>query len=207
MVLLCGCLPQPARAPTDTVLANPANVAAAAYHEQVLAYLGRTDAVVPRPLPGVHPVRTAYNPEAIIPPQCYTRTAARFNPCYVCHQREIPGRENVMNDDDLQVAYSFSDVGMTNHWRNLFEDRSDGIASISDDEIRAWVNDDNYSALAPRLRQTGFTGWIPDLEASSAGLRRSTIKASPSTAVTGWPSTTSLSQARSGRPTAPRTTS
>ena len=169
MALLCGCLPQPAPSPTDASLADPLDATATPYHKQVLAYLGDSNDVVPRPLPDVHPVRTAYNPEAIIPPQCYTRTAGRFNPCYVCHQREIPGRENVMNDDDLQVAYSFSDVGMTNHWRNLFEDRSAEIGAVSDDEIRAWVDDDNYSALAPRLQQAGFVGWIPDLDGLERG--------------------------------------
>lgn len=169
LALLCGCLPQPGRAPTDAVPADPVDVPPAPFHEQVLAYLGDSDAVVPRPLPDVHPVRTVFNPEAIIPPQCYTRTEGRFNPCYVCHQREIPGRENVMNDDDLQVAYSFSDVGMTNHWRNLFEDRSAEIGYVSDDEIRAWVDDDNYSALSIRLRQAGFKGWIPDLDGLERG--------------------------------------
>ncbi len=132
-------------------------------HEQVLAYLRTSSEAVPHPLPDVHPVRTVHNFEAIIPPQCYTRTEGQFNPCYVCHQRHIPGRENTMNDDDLQVAYSFSDLGMTNHWRNLFEDRSAKVAAISDHEILAWVDEDNYSDLPKRLRATGFGGWIPDL--------------------------------------------
>ena len=69
-----------------------------------------------------------------------------------------------MADADLQLEYSFSDVGMTNHWKNLFEDRSARAAEISDEEIDAWVNTDNYSALAPRLREAGFKGWIPDLQ-------------------------------------------
>ena len=133
-------------------------------HEQVIAYLREHRGVVPRPLPDNHPASTVYNPEAIIPPQCYTRTEGVFNPCYVCHQRAIPGRENTMNDDDLQSAYSFSDVGMANHWRNLFEDRGDAVAAISDVAIRAWVAEDNYSALAGRLRAADFQGWVPDLE-------------------------------------------
>ena len=69
-----------------------------------------------------------------------------------------------MNDDDLQSAYSFSDVGMANHWRNLFEDRSQAVAAISDAAIHAWVAADNYTALAGRLRAAGFQGWVPDLE-------------------------------------------
>jgi len=125
--------------------------------------------VVARPLPDRHPVHTVYNPEAIIPPQCYTKTAGTFNPCYVCHQNPIAGRENRMADGDLQLAYSFSDVGMTNHWKNLFEDRSERVAEISDAEIDAWVAEDNYSDLAPQLRSAEFVGWIPDLDGLQKG--------------------------------------
>ena len=138
-------------------------------HEAVLSYLRGSDSVKPNPLPGLHPVTGVYNHEAIIPPQCYTRTEGRFNPCYVCHQREIPGRENTMNDDDLQAAYSFSDVGMTNHWHNLFRDRTDAVAAVSDEEILAWVDEDNYSALPDRLRAAGSDGWIPDLDGLERG--------------------------------------
>ena len=142
---------------------------AAAPHEVVLSYLRSSDSVKPRPLPDMHPVRGVYNHEAIIPPQCYTRTEGRFNPCYVCHQRQMPGRENTMNDDDLQVAYSFSDVGMTNHWYNLFVDREAAVAAVSDEEILAWVDEDNYSALPDRLRAAGTDGWIPDLDGLEQG--------------------------------------
>ena len=133
-------------------------------HERVLAYLREHTGVVPQPLADLHPISTTYNPEAIIPPQCYTRTEGTFNPCYVCHQRAVPGRENTMNDDDLQSAYSFSDVGMTNHWHNLFEDRSAAVDAIDDDEILRWVAEDNYSMLATRLDAANFEGWIPDLK-------------------------------------------
>lgn len=132
-------------------------------HEQVLNYLRLSDVVKPEPLPDLHPVRTVHNHEAIIPPQCYTRTEGRFNPCYVCHQSAREGRENTMNDDDLQAAYSFSDVGMTNHWRNLFEDRTAQVDSISDDEILEWVQEDNYTPLRGELEAADFAGWIPDL--------------------------------------------
>jgi hypothetical protein len=131
-------------------------------HEQVLDFLRTREEIVPK-LPNVHPVRTAFNREAIIPPQCYTRTEGRFNPCYVCHQNHMPDRENTMNDGPLQVAYSFSDVGMTNHWRNLFEDRTDAVAAIGEKEILDWVNQDNYSDLSGRLQEAAFQGWIPDL--------------------------------------------
>ena len=132
-------------------------------YEQVLDYLRNSPEARSNPLPEVHPVRTAYNHEAIIPPQCYTQTQGRFNPCYVCHQAALPGRENQMDDQDLQEAYSFSDVGMTNHWQNLFEDRRVAIGAISDAEILEWIDQDNYTPLQQRLEEAGFDGWIPDL--------------------------------------------
>ena len=119
--------------------------------------------VLPPKLPRVE-LFAMYNSEAPVPPQCYTRTEGKYNPCYVCHQNAIPGRENAMNDGDLQAAYSFSDFGGVNHWRNLFEDRSKRVAAIDDDEIRRWIEQDNYSELAPRLRAANFAGWIPDLK-------------------------------------------
>ncbi len=133
-------------------------------HKQVLHALKTQQGVVTRPLPELHPVRTTFNAEAPIPPQCYTKTDGQFNPCYVCHQSRVDGRENTMDDGHLQVSYAFSDVGMTNHWENLFEDRSEAVTAITDEEISIWVNQDNYSALAPRLRAAEFAGWIPDLK-------------------------------------------
>lgn len=131
--------------------------------EQLLDLLRTGDAVTPG-LPDVHPVHTVSNREAVVPPQCYTRHQQKFNVCYVCHQDAIPGRENSMNDADLQEAYSFSDVGLTNQWRNLFEDRSERVAGISDEEILTWIGGDNYTELPARLQEAGFTGWIPDLQ-------------------------------------------
>lgn len=133
-------------------------------HAQIIAYLQSGQEVRPRPLPHLHPIHTVHNHEAIIPPQCYTRTEGRFNPCYVCHQSVLAGRENSMDDRDLQEAYSFSDPGMTNHWENLFEDRSGKVAEISDQEILEWIGQDNYTPLKGRLEAADFGGWIPDLE-------------------------------------------
>jgi hypothetical protein len=137
-------------------------------HERILDLVRGSDAVIP-PTIDMHPVTATYNREAIIPPQCYTRTEGRHNPCYVCHQDPLPGRENTMGDGDLQAAYSFSDLGLTNHWLNLFEDRRARVANISDDEIRAWVAQDNYNDLPQRLREADFKGWIPDLRDLSLG--------------------------------------
>ena len=132
-------------------------------YQQILDSLRSSDEVLPH-VPDVAPVHTLYNAEAVVPPMCYTRTDIRNNSCYVCHQDGIDGRENVMNDGDLQEAYSFSDLGMTNHWKNLFEDRTARIAAISDAEILDYIAEDNYSELPPRLRAVDFKGWIPDLE-------------------------------------------
>ena len=111
----------------------------------------------------VEPQRV-YNREAVIPPQCYTRTEGRHNPCYVCHQT-YPGRErpNLMSDGVLQGDYAFSDFGRTNRWSNLFEDRSEAAAEISEQQVLDWVNGDNYSPLVDTLRGSDWRGFVPDL--------------------------------------------
>lgn len=132
-------------------------------YQKILKALRSLDDVLP-PVPDTHPVNTVFNREAVVPSQCYTRTEGRSNPCYVCHQDPIEGRENVMSDADLQEAYSFSDEGMVNHWQNLFEDRTKRASAISDEEILRYVSENNYSELAGRLKQKEFKGWIPDLK-------------------------------------------
>ena len=106
-----------------------------------------------------------HNREAVVSPQCYTRTEGRSNPCYTCHQSyQDTDRPNFMGDGRLQGEYDFSEFAMTNHWSNLFRDRSEEVAAISDAEIRAYIAEDNYSALAGRLEAMGWTGFVPDLE-------------------------------------------
>jgi hypothetical protein len=151
--------PPPAKAATQTSWSGAPKISTA---DDLIAALRANTSVRP-PVPSVHPVAAAYNREAPVPPQCYTRTEANFNPCYVCHQDELPGRENRMNDRALQEAYSFSELGMKNHWSNLFEDRTDRVAAISDREILDYVSADNYTELPQRLREVEFKGWIPDL--------------------------------------------
>lgn len=110
-------------------------------------------------LDGVH------NHEAVIPPQCYTRTDGRFNPCFTCHQSyEDKNRPNFMDDARLQAEYDFADFAMTNRWSNLFKDRSDEVAAISDQEILEYIAEDNYSGLAGRLKSMGWEGFVPDLD-------------------------------------------
>lgn len=139
-------------------------------HEQQRQLLLNNKSVLP-PQPDTHPVNWVYNREGVIPPQCYTQTQAIHNPCYVCHQNYREGRENTMNDGDLQIAYSFSDQGMTNHWKNLFQDRTQAVAAISDQAILEWINQDNYTELPQRLKEAGFTGWIPDLDNLTLGAK------------------------------------
>ncbi|TYK67068.1 hypothetical protein [Colwellia echini] len=88
-----------------------------------------------------------YNAESVIPPQCYTKTEGDNNPCYACHQtyKDNPNRPNTMNDGDLQGEYQFSDLGTTNHWKNLFVDRTKMIEAITDKEIKQWIAQDNYA--------------------------------------------------------------
>ena len=112
-----------------------------------------------------------YNQEAVVPPQCYTRHEAKYNPCYTCHQSypDQPDRPNYMSDQVLQSEYQFSAMGETNHWKNLFIDRSGAVAEISNAEIRAYIAQNNYAGLAARLRGRGYDGYIPELKNLDAG--------------------------------------
>jgi hypothetical protein len=86
------------------------------------------------------------NEVAYIPPQCYTKTIDSennvHNPCFTCHQESLPPNYN--NDADLQESYAFPEYALTNHWSNLFKDRSQAVAAISDAEILAYIRTDNY---------------------------------------------------------------
>lgn len=90
--------------------------------------------------------QTLLNPAPYIPPQCYTRTeddkGNAHNPCYTCHT--APRRPNFTGDADLQLGYAFADLLTTNHWNNLFRDRSAAVAAIGDDEIRDYIRRSNY---------------------------------------------------------------
>lgn len=105
-----------------------------------------------------------YNPEAVIPPQCYTKTEGKHNPCYVCHQSyNDKKRSNQMADGTLQGSYDFSDVGSTNSWKNLFIDRSEKINQISDQQILSYIDQDNYSPLITWMKSDEWTGVIPQI--------------------------------------------
>lgn len=95
-----------------------------------------------------------YNGESVIPPQCYTKTNGENNPCYACHQSysDDKNRPNVMGDGSLQGDYEFSELGVKNHWKNLFVDRRPLIKEISDSQIIQWINQDNYSSFIERQK-------------------------------------------------------
>lgn len=107
-----------------------------------------------------------YNPESVIPPQCYTKTESQHNPCYVCHQTYPTNakRPNFMFDGHLQGVYAFSDLGTKNHWKNLFKDRTERVAEISDEFIQSYTLDDNYARLIKRLRQSEWQGEITEIK-------------------------------------------
>jgi len=94
------------------------------------------------PLPSP-PKPVAGNPEAPIPPQCYTRTAGVANPCWTCHTTK--NGHNLKGDWQLQEVYAFSEAGLENHWKTLFEDPRPGIAAISDREMLRYLREDNLS--------------------------------------------------------------
>ncbi|MDB5987720.1 MAG: hypothetical protein JWR16_2773, partial [Nevskia sp.] len=104
------------------------------------------------------------NVEAGIPPQCYTKTGAASNPCWVCHTGSN-GR-NRTDDWALQQRYDFSELGRTNHWTNLFKDRRAGIAAIDDGWMLAHIREDNYAELRKTLAQLrDYPAWRPDFDA------------------------------------------
>jgi hypothetical protein len=92
---------------------------------------------------------------AYIPPQCFTQVADGpsrrvQNPCYVCHAEAT--EPNLASQPELQLSYGFpqAQAGFQprNPWKNVFRDLRPAIARISDAEIRAYVNEDNYVAAA-----------------------------------------------------------
>jgi hypothetical protein len=105
----------------------------------------------------------AGNPEASVPPMCYTATDGLANPCWVCHTAAT-GR-NYHTDWDVQVEYRFSDAAKANYWSNLFVDRQQFIASVADDDMLEYVRQDNYAPLRQALAsRSGYPGYVPDLD-------------------------------------------
>jgi hypothetical protein len=91
-----------------------------------------------------HPL-TLHNRTAYISSQCYTKTkddaGKVHNPCFSCHTHSR--RPNFTNDFDLQQNYSFPEDALTNPWTNLFVDRREAVAAISDQEILDYIGTSN----------------------------------------------------------------
>lgn len=91
-------------------------------------------------------ITAANNRGVYVTSQCYTKTQDEnggvHNPCFSCH---INSKEpNYINDADLQEAYDFSEYTKVNRFTNLFKDRTEAVAKISDEEILHYVREDNY---------------------------------------------------------------
>jgi len=127
-----------------------------------LPEVAKTDRVTPL-------LNGTQNEEAPIPPQCYTKTESVHNPCYTCHQNyprvgEKEYRYNRRDDGANQGIYTFSEVGETNSWSNLFVDKTDWVAKISDEDIKNYIEQENYTRLKKDLNERKWQGFIPDLE-------------------------------------------
>jgi len=90
------------------------------------------------------------NESAYISSQCYTKTEDSgnknllHNPCYSCHSKNKEPNFTFA-DDDLQTAYDFPAPAFKNPWTNLFKDRTQQVAKISDKQIKKYININNYS--------------------------------------------------------------
>lgn len=93
--------------------------------------------------------KNLYNKSAYISSQCYTKTVNDLNenilhnPCFSCHTKNKEPNFTLA-DEDLQEAYDFPQEALKNPWLNLFKDRTKQIETILDDEILAYVKEDNY---------------------------------------------------------------
>lgn len=117
--------------------------------------------------------------------QCYTKTIDEknpkivSNPCFACHS--LNKEPNFTYDDyDIQESYNFPTPATKNPFTNLFVDRTEDIAKISDEEISRYVKQDNYKdkngeiILAKKLKNLDekwdfnkngkWDGYIPDCE-------------------------------------------
>lgn len=122
-----------------------------------------------------------YHPSAYIEQMCYTKTVDEngkaHNPCFACHIENNPPNY-VMENDKLQANYDFPAPAQTNPFSNHFKDFSDTVANISNAEIIAYINKNNYIdenlslRLAEKLKKLpkiwdfngdgAWSGYIPD---------------------------------------------
>jgi len=145
-----------------------------------------------------------YNETAYIPSQCYTKTIDNVNenivsnPCFSCHTKNKEPNYT-LEDDNLQEAYDFPEFALTNHWKNLFKDRTKEIKHISDKNILQYVRKDNYKdknnniILENKLKNipkewdfnnnNKWDGYIPDCEFN---FNQEGFDISKSGNITGW---------------------
>lgn len=172
-VILCfGCRDRaPRRAPIARAHASARLVAHAAARNAPRASGHASGDVHSIPGDALPARRTLY-----IPPACYTRTQDDgdrrvHNACASCHVDALA--PNYIHDGEFQLSYDFGPAARTNPWSNLFVDRRAQIAAVPDDAITAYVRQDNYRALAPRLAHVPaawdsdgdgqWSGWRPDI--------------------------------------------
>lgn len=119
------------------------------------------------------------NRAAYVTSQCYTKSidaeGKKHNPCFSCH---INSKEpSYVDDADLQGSSDFGEYSRVNRFNNLFKDRTDIVAQISDDEIMSYVKENNYIQkgkiiLAEKLKNIPkewdsnsdgkWSGYLPD---------------------------------------------
>lgn len=86
------------------------------------------------------------NKAAYITSQCYTKTVdaenKKHNPCFSCHINS--SEPNYVDDWELQGSNDFGEYSKHNRFTNLFKDRTEIVAQISDAEIKSYVRENNY---------------------------------------------------------------
>jgi len=104
-----------------------------------------------------------HNQSAYITSQCYTKTidanGKAHNPCFSCHTHST--KPNYIDDADLQEHYDMSAYSKTNRFTNLFKDRTEAVAKISNEEILAYVREDNYKQNNKLLLSDKLTQNLP----------------------------------------------
>src|SRR3546814_6632897 len=96
-----------------------------------------------------------------------TRTDTLFPYTTLCRSHTGANNKNGADDWELQAQYQFNAMGRTNHWTNLFVDRSKAIAAQNDADTLSYVRHDNYTPLRAalqRLPESRRPRWIPDLD-------------------------------------------
>lgn len=101
---------------------------------------------------------------AYVTSQCYTKTkdadGSVHNPCFSCHINSV--EPNYIDDADLQETYDFSEATYKNPWTNLFIDRTDAVAAVSDAAILDYVRQGNYFDANGTIMLAAILGNVPE---------------------------------------------